>query len=67
MIDCKELEKKLREYDLCYNEMGKYMYQVWSENTGRKYAFYPSTETWISYDKKRKGKGFDSLINEIVY
>lgn len=67
MIDEKTLIKKLKEHELSYNEMGKYMYQVWSEDTGRKYAFYPSTETWISYDKKRKGQGFDSLINEIVY
>ena len=62
-----ELEKKLRELDLKYNEIGQYMYQIWSEDTGRKYAYYPTTETWISYNKKRKGKGFDSLINEIVY
>lgn len=67
MIDCKELEKILRAYDLRYNEIGQYMYQIWSEDTEKKFAFYPSSEKWLSYDKKKRGQGLNSLINLIVY
>lgn len=67
MVDEKELIRKLKEYNLSYNDMGKYMYQVWNEEGGQKWAFYPSTERYISYNKKIRGVGLNNLINELTY